>query len=99
MDRAQLIERIVETARDYAATLPDGAPTTMTAETTLFGTGGIFDSIGLVSVIADLEDQVNDETHSTITIADERALSAERSPFRSVGALADHVLALLEEKA
>jgi len=96
LDRAELIDLIVETARDYAATLPDGAPATMSAETLLFGTDGIFDSIGLVSVIADLEDQVNDRTQAAITIADERALSAERSPFRSVGALADHVLTLLE---
>jgi len=95
MERAELIELIVETARDYAATLPDGAPKSMSAETALFGTGGIFDSIGLVSVIADLEDQLNDQLGTAITIADERALSAERSPFRSVGTLADHVLALL----
>jgi acyl carrier protein len=95
MERPELIELIVETARDYAATLPDGAPESMSAETALFGAAGVFDSIGLVSVIADLEDQLNDQLGTAITIADERALSAERSPFLTVGTLADHVLVLL----
>lgn len=97
MERSDLFILVLDTLADYDSMMPDGPPPTMDESTPLFGPDGVFDSIGLVSFLTDLEEQVNDEADAEITIADERALSAEKSPFRSVGALVDHLAARLGE--
>ena len=98
MERSRLLSLVLDTLADYDSMMPDGPPPTMDESTSLFGPEGVFDSIGLVSFLTDLEEQVNDAAATDITIADERALSAEKSPFRSVGALVDHLASRLSEE-
>lgn len=63
------------------------------AESLLYGDGAPLDSMALVNLIADVEDAVAEKYGASITLADERALSAKRSPFRSV---ADLTAAIIE---
>ncbi len=92
MKRDVLVSFIVDAVRDLADAPPNVAAETVDEQTRLFGPRGILDSIGLVSLIMDLEQQIHDEFGSTVSLADERAFSQSRSPFRSVGSLADYVL-------
>ena len=66
--------------------------------TVLFGEGGKLDSLGLINLVVAVEQNIEDEFDVTITLADERAMSQEKSPFRTVGSLADYIELLLEEK-
>src|SRR5579864_5154306 len=66
-------------------------------ETALFGPGGSLDSLGLVSLILDVEEEVNAKMGTHLILADERAVSLKRNPFRDVRSLADYVVARLEE--
>jgi acyl carrier protein len=66
-------------------------------ETRLYGRQGLLDSLGLVNVIADVEQRVADGFDKTITLADERAMSQRRSPFASVATLVDYIEQLLRE--
>jgi len=66
--------------------------------TVLFGEGGKLDSLGLINLVVAVEQNIEDEFDVTITLADERAMSQENSPFRTVGSLADYIELLLEEK-
>ena len=68
------------------------------SHTVLFGQGSKLDSMGLINLIVAVEQSVEDEFDITITLADERAMSQENSPFRTVGSLADYIELLLEEK-
>lgn len=63
------------------------------AESLLYGDGAPLDSMALVNLIADVEDALAEKYGASITLADERALSAKRSPFRSV---ADLTAAIIE---
>lgn len=63
----------------------------------LYGRDGVLDSMGLVSFIAAVEQSIEDNRGISLTLADERALSQRRSPFRTIGTLADYVAILLEE--
>lgn len=65
--------------------------TEVDSELVLYGEGGILDSLGLVSLIVDLESRVEEETGRVVTLADDRAMSARRSPFRTMGSLAEHL--------
>lgn len=63
----------------------------------LFGREGIFDSLGLVSLLVDVEQKIED-LGIPITLGDERAVSQKHSPFRTVQSLADYVCQLIEEQ-
>lgn len=67
-----------------------------TESTVIFGRDSILDSLGLVNLIVSLEELVNDELNVEITLADERAMSQESSPFRTVSTLAEYIINLLE---
>jgi acyl carrier protein len=62
-----------------------------TDETHLLGGQSALDSIGLVTLIADLEGDIQREFGKTVTLADERAMSRTLSPFRKVGTLVEYV--------
>jgi hypothetical protein len=63
-------------------------------DTALFGADGVLDSLGLVSVITDVEFAVSDRLGRPLSLMDDRALEQELSPFSSVRALAEYVIAL-----
>jgi hypothetical protein len=65
--------------------------------TIIFGIDSALDSIGLVNFITIIEQKIEEETGKFITIADERAMSMENSPFRTVGTLKEYVELLINE--
>jgi acyl carrier protein len=60
-------------------------------ETRLVGSQSVLDSMRLVSLIVTIEREVEDAFGVALTLADERALSMEASPFRSIQSLADYI--------
>mgnify|MGYP001377269363 CR=1 FL=1 len=68
-----------------------------TSETKLYGIGGLLDSLSLVTLITDLEEKISEEFGENITLADDRAMSQRRSPFRDVKSLAEYIEILLKE--
>jgi acyl carrier protein len=63
-------------------------------ELTLLGPGSALDSLGLVTLIVDVEQRLADEYDVSITLASENAMSRRQSPFRTVGTLADYITEL-----
>lgn len=62
-----------------------------TDETHLLGGQSPLDSIGLVTLIADLEGDIQREFGKSVTLADEKAMSRTLSPFRKVGTLVEYI--------
>src|SRR5690348_15008035 len=60
------------------------------ADTRLYGPDGPLDSLGLVSLILDVEQAVNDRAGAHLVLADEHAMSQRRNPFRDVDSLATY---------
>lgn len=63
-------------------------------QTRLFGEAAALDSIGLVTFIVDLEEDIRVATGKTVTLADEKAMSRLTSPFRRVDLLVDHIVSI-----
>jgi hypothetical protein len=63
----------------------------------IFGTGSSLDSMGLVNLITLIEQRIEDETGKFISIADEKAMSMQSSPFKTVATLKDYIANLLNE--
>jgi D-alanine--poly(phosphoribitol) ligase subunit 2 len=88
-----LVLQAIEITRQQ---LPPEPQFPATAETVLFGQNGIFDSLGLVNLILEIETCLTDEFDITLVLADEKAMSQKRSPFRTAQALTDYIVSLLE---
>lgn len=64
----------------------------------LFGRESELDSLGLVNLIINIEEKVNEVYNTSITIANEKAMSQKNSPFRTVETLAEYVDLLIKEE-
>lgn len=71
---------------------PSVADAQVSESTILIGDGAVVDSLGLVQIITDVEETVSERYGRDLDLTDERALSQQHSPFRSVAALVDHVM-------
>ncbi len=65
------------------------------SHTPLFGESGVLDSVGLVSLVVAVEQAIEDEQGVQVSLADERALSQQNSPYRTVGSLASYAVSLV----
>ncbi len=97
MPEQEEIENVViESVRRLAEDFEIDALRDAGLESLLFGEGGALDSMALVNLIADVEEAVDAKWGRGIALADERAMSARRSPFRTVATLAAAVRERLE---
>jgi hypothetical protein len=67
--------------------------------TVLVGNDAVLDSLGVVQLIVEVERRVEEGHGVSVTLANDKAMSARNSPFRTVGVLADHVIATALEAA
>jgi acyl carrier protein len=63
----------------------------------IFGPESTLDSMGLVNLITLIEQRIEEKTGNFIAIADERAMSMQESPFKTVKTLKEYIEVLLNE--
>jgi len=80
---------IVRLLRDMEKSGEIDLPEPCGLETPLFGPEGLLDSMGLVSLVVGLEQALERDHTVTVSLADEHALSQRRSPYRTIGTLAE----------
>jgi hypothetical protein len=67
-------------------------------DTILFGSQSQLDSMDVVHLLISIEENINSKFDTLISIADERAMSQKKSPFKTVSTLAEYILILLNEQ-
>ena len=97
MEKEQIAQLIFNAIDEVNQLLPEQERLVKSIDTVLFGNKGKLDSLGLVSLIVAIEQKIEEALEIPITLADERALSQKRSPFRTIGTLADYIDMLLRE--
>ncbi|MEO5989767.1 MAG: acyl carrier protein [Candidatus Eisenbacteria bacterium] len=75
----------------------EGTEVPIAEGTVLLGVGGAVDSLGLVRLILEVEREVEHMTSRGVSLTDERAMSQRNSPFRSVGALIEYIVTVVNE--
>jgi acyl carrier protein len=60
-------------------------------QTRLFGGNGQLDSLGLVSLVVNIEEDIETELGISLILADEKAMSRRTSPFSRIGNLIDYI--------
>jgi acyl carrier protein len=98
MKREEIIDLIAMTATDFIGSARAAELGKIDESTRLFGREGILDSLGLVNLLLDIEQQLNERHGVSLSLSDDRAMSQTRSPFRSVETLTDYILALMHEQ-
>ena len=93
--RAAVEAAVDETNEDR----PAGERIAKEPEAVLFGRGGRLDSLGLVQFLVAVEEEIGDRFDVDLTLADERAMSESRSPFRTLGTLIEYVGRRLTEES
>lgn len=91
----KIIALIIETANELGSSelsLDDE----IGPDTRLFGSSGVLDSMGLVTLVVAVEQAIEDRFGRSVALADEKALSQERSPYRSVSSLAEYALSQIQ---
>ncbi len=97
LSRNQIAAMVLSSLQDVLSQRGGSSKEAIGESTHLIGSGGLLDSMGLVTLIVDLEQKLEDEYGVSLTLADERAMSQQNSPFRTVRAFADHIRVLVEE--
>jgi acyl carrier protein len=67
-------------------------------DTILFGQQSTLDSMDVVHLLVTIEENINTEFNTSISIADERAMSQKNSPFKTVDTLSEYIYLLLNEQ-
>jgi len=97
MEQQAAQEIVLRSVRAVFEQAGDAPPANLSMESVLVGPDAIIDSLGVVSLIVEVEQIVEAEHSASIILANEKAMSAKNSPFRTVGILADHVVAMVQE--
>lgn len=64
----------------------------------IFSADSKLDSMGLVNFIMDVEDRIQDHFKLELTLADDKAMSQIRSPFRTIASLVEYIEVLIKNK-
>lgn len=94
--REQVLELVTAAVTDLNDELQYEALNAPNEETAIFGDDDGIDSLSLVRLVVDIEQRVQESLDVQVSLTDERAMSARRSPYRSVGALADFIIARMD---
>jgi acyl carrier protein len=100
VNRSAIVEMVISSLEDVLAMANGDAPHVdeLGEDTRLIGREGLLDSMGLVTLIVDVEQRLEEEYDVALVLADDRAMSQKNSPFRSAGALTNYICQLLEEQ-
>ncbi len=85
------LENILAETGETPAKVPD-------EETYLIGRQAVLESLGMVTLIVDLEQRVEEEYGVALTLVDDQAMSKKNSPFMTVRSLTDHIYTLAEQE-
>ncbi len=94
---SEVMEIILAALREVKEQMGKKGTFEISPQTRLYGRGSDLDSLGLVQLVIEVEERVGARYGVPITLTDEKALSQENSPFRTVESLTDYVTGFLLE--
>jgi len=94
--RKELVALIVKTLQEIDGHQTREMPRDVGSETPLFGQEGILDSVGLVTLIVAVEQAIEDTFGVSVSLADEKAMSQQYSPYRTTATLAEYAQRIIQ---
>ncbi len=97
LERTEIAALVLKTLHELGEDLEKPELAAGDESTRLFGARSSLDSMGLVNLIADIEEHLSEEHQVDITLANQSAMSRTHSPFRRVSSCIDYILELVAE--
>ena len=97
IERSAALNIVIASIQEVFAQTGLDSPAALSEDTVLVGKDAVLDSLGVVSLIVEVEQRVESEHGASVTLANDKAMSQRNSPFRTVGVLTVHVLATVAE--
>lgn len=91
-NRPEILRIIKESLLEVAEQSDISMPENINEEIRIFGGDSLFDSMHIVNIIVLVEEGISDVFNIDITLADEHAMSQSKSPFKTIGTLADYIV-------
>lgn len=98
IDRSQIVNIIITALHNLNQEFEESERFQVHENMVLFGCESALDSMGLVSLVMDVELVLSEQYGVEVDLADERAMSMKNSPFRTVQSLADYIYTLVVEQ-
>ena len=93
----QQLSLIIQQSIDELNAIREGqSPIIFASATPLYGQDSALDSVDLVNLLVTIEEKLQDELEIDFLIANEKALSMQNSPFKTVQTLHDYLLSELK---
>jgi acyl carrier protein len=96
-ERETAVLIVISSLREVLEQADEAVPTDLGEETVIVGNSAVLDSLGVVSLIVEIEGRLEMEHEISVTLASDRAMSQRSSPFRTVGVLADYMCSVIKE--
>ena len=90
-DRDRITKAVYLAVDALNAELPAGVSVEKSLDAPVYGAGGKLESLDIVTLIMEVEEKINAEFHTEITITDEHLLSKQKSPFSTLGTLVEYL--------
>lgn len=97
MHQDRVTDLIHQAIDEYNAQATSRRPLDASPDTVLLGPDGL-DSLGLVRLIIAVEQNALEKLDLSVTLVDEKAMSLNSSPFRTVGTLTEYLAARIQEQ-
>ena len=93
LSRSGIEEIVLGALRNANQSRPAASQLEVSSTAAIFGADSPLDSLGLVALLIDIEEALND-SGLAVTLTDARAMSQTKSPFRAVPPLVDYLVQL-----
>jgi acyl carrier protein len=89
--QAEILEIILTALKGVRDGEGKGLEIEVSPATTLYGQGSDLDSLALIQLLIDVEKRVGERFGPVAILTDEKAMSQEDSPLRTVNSMAEHL--------
>lgn len=96
--RAEVMTLVVSSMRDVLSEKDESPSDPMGEFTYLIGSKSVLDSLGLVTLVVELEQRLEEEYGVPLVLADDSEIVRKNSPFQTVKSLTDYICSLIAEK-
>ena len=99
IDQRTASSLLLTSVRDLLEQSGTSIPANLGPQTILFGPDAILDSLGLVTLIIDVEQRLEAEHGVSVALATDKAMSERQSPFRTVQTMTEYICRVVGEHA
>lgn len=94
----RVLKAVYQAMDELNSQLPPGVSVEKSLDAPLYGATSKLESLDFVTLVMEVEEKINAEFGTDITIADEHMLSKQNSPFSSVRTLVEYLEEVLKNE-